>query len=438
MQVIFVSPHSDPEAALGEPDSGGQCVYEYQLAQALSQMPNTRVDVVCRQTYRRPAVTEINPNYAIHRIECGPRTFVPKEKIEPYLSEFAARVTTLFKPRQKKILHSHYWDGGKAGLLLKRLSSARLPMIWTPHSLGSRKRQNFTGRPNEQFYNFIPRLCWENYSSFIADQVVVSSAEEKQDVVSGYGIEPEKIEIIAPGVELDQFSPEAMQTARRKHQLPQTGALLLTLGRLTPSKGYHHAIRALAALKQIYAQPVRLVICAGSTQLKSQEEQLYQAALKNLAQELDVADSVIFMPAVAHQRIHEVYSAANVVLVFSEHEPFGLTVIESMAVRRPVVAANAGGPSSIIKHNQTGVLVNVHQPDRAAYYIQSLLKDPQLVERMTEAAHAYVVDTYDWRVKARAFRKLYRRALTTHQDRLQLWTRENYFLQHNLDYAVLH
>ena len=115
MQVVFVSPHSDPEASLGEPDSGGQCIYEYELGKALAEIPQTEVHIFCRQTFHRPSISQVAPHLTVHRIECGPAKFIAKERIEPYLPAFANQVHQQLAQlkNQDIVIHGHYWDGGR-------------------------------------------------------------------------------------------------------------------------------------------------------------------------------------------------------------------------------------------------------------------------------------------------------------------------------------
>lgn len=204
INVIFLSPHCDPQAELGEPDSGGQCIYEHELALALSALPDFKVTVFCRQNFQRSDETSVNNSYLIKRIECGGvKGRIPKETLEAILPEFSNRVYEYLQqnvPLETTILHAHYWDGAYAALHLKALTTTKLPLVWTPHSLGSTKHRHFTGEDQELQYHFIPRFCWESYGALLSDAVILSSQEEKETLLYDYRIPESKVQIVSPGV----------------------------------------------------------------------------------------------------------------------------------------------------------------------------------------------------------------------------------------------
>jgi len=432
--VIFLSPHSDPHADLGEPDSGGQCVYEDQLARALANI-GWDVTTFCRQVGKRPDLTQVNEHYNIQRISCGPEGFIPKEEIGQYLPEFIENLQSLL-PREeieKSIVHGHYWDGGEAALLLAAHSDAKIPFVWTPHSLGSMKREKFPGTDNEEVYNFIPRLTWENYSCFAADQVIVSSPQEKTTVEEQYAYDPENISVISPGIDWTELVTKDKSEMRKKYNLPEEGKMLLCLGRISRSKGYHHAIRALAWLKEQYSEPVFLVICGGSAHNASKEEKNYIAYLHEVTAELHLEDSVFFTPAIPHEKVSEMYSAADIFVMSSENEPFGLTVLESMYMGLPVVASNTGGPTFLIQHNFTGSLVTIYNPRRVAHYMYSYFKDPNFAKRVSKNAKEFVTSEFQWGAQAEKFAALYQKVLAEPtRPPFASWVQKNAFLQENL------
>lgn len=410
MEIVFLSPHSDPLALAGEPDSGGQCIYEFELASSLSRIKNTHVKIFCRQNYRRPDYEEVNPQFEIFRINCGPEKFVRKEEIEPYLKEFSAKVALklkLFRKSKELVFHGHYWDGAKSLPFMKKLFP-RAVCFWTPHSLGVLKRLNFSDIKGEIKYNFLSRVLWESYAGLICDKIIVSTYEEKQVMTDYYLLPASRIEIVTPGVTLSKFKVLSQEKMRIKYNLPREGKILLCLGRITESKGYHHAIHALKLLKKKYKEPVLLLICGGSNNNDvSSEESQYKSYLKKYAEKLKVADFVIFHPAVPHDKVHEIYSAADILLVTAENEPFGFTVLEAMAMKIPLVSNTGEGPSTLIMNNQTGCIVNIHYIDRFTNYIYALLMDEDYKNKLVKNAFRFVSTNFDWDNKAEEIVRIY-------------------------------
>jgi len=432
--IIFLSPHSDPEAVLGEPDSGGQCVYEHELALALSALPDFKVITFCRQTFRRPDVVMVNNNYFVSRITCGSTEFIPKEQIENVLQPFSRvihRYIASFPASDTIILHAHYWDGAFVALWLKQHSQRILPCVWTPHSLGSVKRRKFPGEANEELYHFIPRLSWENFMVMAADAVIVSSEKEKQDLLADYAGNEAKTHIIPPGVYFEPLVKIDAAEARKKCGFPFEGKILLCMGRIVKTKGYHRAIKALAAVKKVYDQPVSLVIVGGSSTNRGQEEKEYLTELKALVSKLGLEKEVLFMPAVGHDKINEVLSAADVYLMSSEHEPFGLITIEAMGIGLPVIAANSGGSLNIVTHNQTGILADFHDSRRIAAYLLSLFKDQRLYSKISEGGKRQARREYDWYDKSAQFAQVYRQVCRSQPVTQFQETVKNTFFLHN-------
>lgn len=434
MHVAFLSPHSDPEANLGEPDSGGQCVYEYQLAHALSQLQDTKVTIYCRKNHPRKKDTIVSNNFMIRRVECGGTNFIPKENIEPYVTEMSEVVyKELREMSGETVLHGHYWDGGKLGLHLLAKNNSVLPFIYTPHSLGTAKRKKFQGRNNEKFYNFIPRLTWENYSIFAANKIIVSTDQEKETMIEQYCVMPYKIRVLPPGINFSNFKPGDKKALRKKLHLPLNAKLLLCLGRMSRFKGYQHAIRALKVLQKKYTDPLYLIICGGAkTNDPLSEDYQYLQELQNLAIDLGLEKNVIFKYALPYDRVNEMYNASDIKIISAEHEPFGLTVLEAMACKLPVVATNNGGPSSIINHNETGILVDIFDYENVANYIYSLLKDSNLYQKISENAYQYVRSEYSWEARAQRFKHIYESTMEDYDRWFHENYKQNYFLQTNL------
>lgn len=406
-EIIFLSPHCDPQANLAEVDSGGQCVYELDLAANLSKMPDVKVTVYCRKSSLRPEISHVSKRFVIKRIKCGGENFIPKENIEPYLNEFINNVANDLKNTHIDIAHGHYWDGGKASILLKKHLNYNFPIVWTPHSLGAPKRLNFPGIKEELRYNFVPRILWENYTMLISDLIIVSSEDERQSVINDYQIDGNKIKIISPGISADVFKFEDKHESRKLFGLPLDNHIFVTLGRMDKRKGYHNSMRAFAEYKKLNHTPSNLVIFAGNHSNLTVEERVYLNDLHRLARRLGISDSVIFRESVSHDEVKYIFAATDAYLCLSENEPFGITILESMYMRVPVIATQNGGPRNIISHCDNGICLDPHNSVLAGNYMNQLVTYKDFKEKLIRNAFKLIRDSYTWTARSRQFLNAY-------------------------------
>ncbi len=410
--VIFLSPHSDPEAKTGEVDSGGQCIYEYELAKTLASLEKANVTVYTRKKFDHPDTSIVSERFTIKRISCGGTGFIRKEDLAPYLEEFATKVVDDLKGVIPDAIHGHYWDGGKAAVLVNSKLPVDVPLVWTPHSLGNAKRRDFRGGDAEMKYWFTPRVMWENYSMLAASTVIVSTEDEKIKVKDEYGIEGDKIKIISPGIALNNFKKLSKAEARRKLKLPLDKPIVMTLGRMDPRKGYHNCINAFAEFNKFFKTDAVLAIFSGKQGRMVPDELAYLQELKDLAASQGIADKVMFMDAVDYADVRYIYAATDAYLCLSEYEPFGLTILEAMYMGIPVIATNNGGPRSIITQNYNGVIVNPRDHKYIAYSLYLTLYDEYFKNLLVANAKGYIRHKYTWTSRARDFMAVYEKLKT--------------------------
>jgi glycosyltransferase involved in cell wall biosynthesis len=414
--IAFLSPHSDPEARIGEVDSGGQCVYEYQLGKHLSQIDGVTVTIYCRKKFDYPYISHVNERFFIKRIVCGGDQFIPKEEMAPVLDEFSQIVADDLRKSHVDIVAGHYWDGGAASLHLYKHLVQEFPLVWTPHSLGRAKRKRFLGIDNEMIYKFIPRISWENYTLLLSDLIIVSSEDEKQHLLSDYQVEENKITIIPIGIETEVLEPMDKKEARELLGLPPNKIVIMSLGRMDRRKGYHNCIHVFSEFLKKSQMDAVLALFSGNNASYTTEETLYLQELQGLASELGVADRVIFKNAVPHDDVRKVYSASDAYLFLSENEPFGITALEGMYSKVPIIATLNGGPRSIISSNINGILVDPHDYVRAAFDLQSILKDDKYRRKIITNARKHVEKNYTWAARAQQFYDTYQE-LAKHTSR---------------------
>ncbi len=406
--IVFLSPHSDPEARLGEVDSGGQCVYELQLGKYLSLIEGVHVTIYCRKKFDYPYISHVNERFAIKRIVCGGEDFIPKEELAPVLDEFAEKVAEDLKRNPPHVVCGHYWDGGAASLYLYKYLSHEFPLVWTPHSLGVAKRRRFLGIDSEMIYKFIPRISWENYTTLLSDLIILSTQDEADNLIQDYQVEPDKIKIIPIGIDTSDFKPIDKKEARALYDLPTDKPLIMTLGRMDKRKGYHNCIRVFAEYRKRFNNNLNLAIFSGSLDSLTVEESIYLQELKDLATELGVIDSIYFRDAVPHEKVYTLYALADAYLCLSENEPFGITILEGMYAKVPVISTINGGPRNILTNNITGILVDPHDYRRTAFDLRSIIKDPDNTKKIVTKARRLVDRKYTWEARAKEFIEAYR------------------------------
>ena len=394
----MLTPHGDPLGRVGEPDIGGQCVYIRELSKHLSARGISVTAYTRDRGEGKPTREQFAQNASVVRIRCGPAGFVPKEKILPHLDSFTACVRG--ELQGEEILHSHYWDGGYVASKLH----AGQPWFHSTHSLGRIKMRSL---PDDSRYQYADRIRIEENVYRECDCVFALTAIEKEQIASLYGVEQHKIRIIPPGVDTDVFQPRGDSSHyRRMLELPDK-LTVLTLGRLDPRKGLDLFVRAAGVLVQLEHLPsVSMVMSAGDGSASETEE---RAKLQQLVDELALSAYLTWLPVLQEDSLADYYNAADVFVLPSRYEPFGIVMLEAMASGVPVVATNNGGPVTVIEHGVDGYVGNPSEPAAFAVLIARLLADDEARVRFGERAHCKVIADYSWAAIAAKFSAAYQR-----------------------------
>jgi D-inositol-3-phosphate glycosyltransferase len=295
-------------------------------------------------------------------------------------------------PEPFDVLHSHYWISGAVGHRLKH--ELDLPLVGTFHTLARTKAAaGIIDDPPE-------RAHVERETIACLDRMIASTPDERSELVAAYGAEPDRIEVIAPGVDHAMFSPGDAASARRRLGLPTDRPVLLFVGRIQPLKGVDLAIRCLASLRDSRAL---LVIVGGPSGAEGIAE---VGRLHALARDLGVEERVRWEPPQPHGALVDWYRAADACLMPSRTESFGLVALEAAACGTPVVAANVGGLCSLIDDGHTGFLVDGRTGHDFAAPVERLFADPGLAGEMGVSAAARS-GRYTWNITAARLRRLY-------------------------------
>ena len=390
--IAMLSMHTSPLDMPGSTrDAGGLNVYINQLTRELGQSHNT-IDIFTRRTNKQtPTVVQISPQVRVIHIQAGPAGPIQKHELYQYATEFSQRIEE-FRCNgytHYDVIHSHYWLSGAAALQLARRWA--IPHITMFHTLAHLKQ---LANPDEK-EPFV-RLEMERRLIQQADCIIASTHEERTQIVRHCGATPGQVRVIPCGIDLKLFKPQDQQQARIKLGLGQHEPLLLFVGRLDPFKGPDLLLRS-AAMMEEKAQ----IMIVGGKSSQDKDTQL----LKDLAAQLKISKRVHFIDAQPQYKLPTIYSAADVTVVPSYHESFGLAAVKSLACSTPVVATRAGGLTTVVQNNETGFLVP-RCPGFFAERLDSLLQNPIMLNSLSKAARPSVLQ-FSWKHVANMVLNMY-------------------------------
>jgi D-inositol-3-phosphate glycosyltransferase len=377
-RVAVLSVHSSPLALPGVGDAGGMNVTIRAVAAELARM-GVESDLYTRSTSPDdPPVVQIEPGVRLLHLPAGPLAPVPKQTLPRYLCAF---LCSLLRAEERygpyDVIHSHYWvSGWVARLVRERWGS---PVVHSFHTLGRVENQSMAAGDQPEPPT---RLAGEERVVATADSLLAPSPAEARQLIELYGACPAKIRIVPPGVDRDRFHPGDRAAARAALGVARPHVLAF-VGRLQPLKAPDVAVLALAALtRQRPDLDVELLVVGGASGNGDEEP----ARLARLAAEAGVADRVRFLAPRPHDRLAAVYRAADLVLMPSWSESFGLVALEAQACGTPVVAAGVGGLLHAVGDGTTGMLLADHDPEAWARAIARLLSNPRRLAAMGAAA----------------------------------------------------
>jgi D-inositol-3-phosphate glycosyltransferase len=339
-----------------------------------------------------PDVVDVEPGFRVVHIDAGPYD-VPKDRLPELVDEFTEGVLAELRTAGNvDAIHANYWLSGIAGHRLKH--ELEVPLVSTFHTLARVKAE--TGDPEPE-----RRVQAEHEVMDCSDAITASCTAEAQQLVSLYGAAPDRIQLVPPGVIHAFFSPGDRFGARKALGYGLDGSpMLLFVGRIQPLKGLDVAIGSLAELPRRDAQ---LVVVGGPSGPDGEAE---AAKALLLADELGVANRIRWVDPQPHHLLATYYRAADVCVVPSRSESFGLVALEAAACAIPVVAAAVGGLRTLVEDGVTGLLVEERQPDVFARAVDAVLADQPRAQIMGDAAAARARG-YTWSTTAARLRRLY-------------------------------
>jgi D-inositol-3-phosphate glycosyltransferase len=406
-RVAMLSVHTSPLDQPGTGDAGGMNVYIVQLAAELAAQ-GTEVEIFTRATSSELLpVVELRPGVLVRHVTAGPYEGLSKHDLPAQLCPVTAavlRVEAAHEAGWYDLLHSHYWLSGQVGWLAAERWG--VPLVHTAHTLGKVKNHLLAAGDTPEP---MARLIGEEQVVAAATRLVASTAEEARELVSGYGADPARVDVVAPGVDLEMFRPGDPAAARIGLGLPPDAVVLLFAGRIQPLKAPDVLLRAAAHLLRRdpgLRDRLQVVVVGGPSGPGLAEPR----SLRSLAGELGIADRVRFEPPVARPVLAEWYRAATAVVVPSYNESFGLVALEAQACGTPVVAAAVGGLQTAVHDGRSGVLVPGHDPLRYADALHPLVRTPADRARLARGALVHA-SGFGWSRTAAGVLASYRAAL---------------------------
>ena len=393
-RIAVLSVHTSPLATLGGREAGGMNVYIRELSLALGSRGYI-VDVFTRRdSVDAPAIQPFGPHARVINIDAGPAEQINKPDVAAHAAAFEREVLAFAATEGATydLIHSHYW---MSGVVANALAARwHVPHVAMFHTLGEVKN-----RARSTEHEPRSRIDAERQIAAHADRIVVASAHEKHLLIALYGADPAKISIVPCGVDLDVFIPMEKQVARRKLGLKEGERVILFVGRIEPLKGIDILISAAAQLHE--NENFIVLIVGGDARAATQIAELTQQATR-----LGVDHHISWVGSVAHDQLPMYYNAADVCVVPSYYESFGLVAVESMACGTPVVASRVGGLTSTVMDGETGYLIPWRCPEPFAERLELLLDNDELRASFGRAARE-AVERFRWQNVADAVSSLY-------------------------------
>jgi D-inositol-3-phosphate glycosyltransferase len=418
MRVAMLSYHTCPLATLGGKDTGGMNVYVRDLTRELGKR-GVGVDVFTRsQDEHVPHVLhDLGYGNRIVHIEAGPETPLSKETLAKYVPDFINGIQDFADSKELRydLIHSHYWLSGLIAFELRQ--RWQVPLIQMFHTLAVMK--NRVAREEEEESSEL-RLEVEGRLVREADRIIAATQAELAQLQWLYRADTNRIRVVPPGVDTTRFYPIPKDEALEFIGEPARQCMLLYVGRVEPLKGIDTLFEAMAILKRenfLDIQPMCLAIIGGDPEVSREEMSSEMDRLHALQESLGIGDLVTFLGRRDQDTLQYYYSAAEIVVVPSHYESFGMVALEAMACGTPVIASETGGLAFLIKDGETGFHVPAVDPEALAERLKELMQDEELKSRLGEQAAIYAKE-FSWSVIVDQILELYASVMVSVEDEL--------------------
>ena len=401
-RIAMVSLHGyvAAEPPLGAADTGGQVVYVLELSRKLAQL-GYEVDIWTRRFDDQPETESVAPRVRLLRAPCGGPGFLPKERLVEHVPEWCEHALRRMRAEglTYSFIDSHYWDAGAAGRHLADVLS--VPHVFTPHSLGLWKKrqmeQDFPGDADrlEERYNFDQRIREERAIGQDAALVLATTPVQLDMLRADYEIPEERSHMIPPGYDDNRYFPigEAARALARR-RLGYEGPVVAAVGRLARNKGYDLLVRAFAVVHRRVPE-ARLHLAIGGEELGA-NERVQLRELEALIDELGLNGHVRLSGFVPEAQLADFYRAADVFVLSSRYEPFGMTAVEAMACGTPTVVTVHGGLYRALTFGRHALFADPFDAEDLGITICKILRHPRLRARLVRMGAHKARSLFTW------------------------------------------
>jgi len=414
----MLSYHTCPLATLGGKDTGGMNVYVRDLTRELGKR-GVGVDVFTRsQDEHVPHVLhDLGYGNRIVHIEAGPETPLSKDTLAEYIPDFIQGIQDFADKKELRydLIHSHYWLSGLVAIELRK--KWQVPLVQMFHTLAVMK--NRVAREKEEVASKL-RLEAEGRLVRESDRIIAATQAELAQLQWLYRADTNRIRVVPPGVDTTRFYPIPKDEALEFIGSPARYCMLLYVGRIEALKGIDTLFEAMAIMKQegfLDIHPICLAIIGGDPDVSREEMSTEMDRLHELQESLGIDDLITFLGRRDQDTLQYYYSAAEIVVVPSHYESFGMVALEAMACGTPVIASETGGLAFLVKDGQTGFHVPAVDPGALAERLKELMQDEGLRVRLGEQAAIYAKE-FSWSIVIDQILELYASVMVSLKDEL--------------------
>lgn len=403
-RIAFISVHECPLASSEGKDRGGINVYTYELGRALSRL-GWHVDAFTRiqdDIYER--VVSVNERFRVIHLPNGPHTPLGKQEILDHLPEFTGGLVQFAEAENRPydLMHAHYYLSGLVAEAANKTFPVHIPVVMTYHTMGLMKQLVSRGDTQDP----APRISLERRLTTSLDHFVTASETGKEYLTTLYDADPERVSVIPPGVDTDLFRPIGKAQAQAEIGMEPDTKSILAVGRIDPVKGFDTLLAAIKILLNRHpalTDTLCLTIVGGDMDQDKSVWSKELTRLESLRRALNLTTTVRFIPPQPQERLPFYYNAADVVVMPSHYESFGMVALEAVACATPVIATDVTGISQVLKGLPQGHIVSANNPVALAGEIYHVLSNPHEKKRTTD------LSGFTWDSAAGRMAEVYRR-----------------------------